>query len=294
VEAPVLREGLLRVATEYARATQETFAGHSLERYIRLDLPRIVQDACSHGTQLCTLGSAGKGNWASVPWVALLEPKLTSSAHEGFYVVYLFRAGMDGLYLSLNQGVTGLRSRWGEAARRDLQERGGKLRTLVPDSPSQFDAVGRIDLDAPRRIQRPRFYESASVIARYYPMSALPQEAELRQDLDELVVYYEQLVAHPITGSLFRAAPVQRADALVQDRGIESAVLTAGREVVFEIVARAEGRSLRVSRLVGETDPAVRIGWYGRSADGAGPEVEEYVDIPHALLADLVRALERH
>ena len=46
------------------------------------------------------------GNWAQLPWIAIFNPKITKSAQSGYYIVYLFREDMKGVYISLNQGVT--------------------------------------------------------------------------------------------------------------------------------------------------------------------------------------------
>ena len=51
-------------------------------------------------------GSPGMGNWAQLPWIAIFNPNITNGAHSGYYIVYLFREDMEGVYISLNQGVT--------------------------------------------------------------------------------------------------------------------------------------------------------------------------------------------
>ncbi len=51
-------------------------------------------------------GSAGQGNWADVPWIAVFDKEITTSATIGYDIAYLFRADMSGVYLSLNQGWT--------------------------------------------------------------------------------------------------------------------------------------------------------------------------------------------
>ena len=47
----------------------------------------------------------GMGNVANVPWVAILDGRETKTTTKGIYVVFLFKADMTGLYLTLNQGV---------------------------------------------------------------------------------------------------------------------------------------------------------------------------------------------
>ena len=42
-------------------------------------------------------GSAGQGNWAVGPWVAIFDARVTDSAQNGYYPVYLFREDMRGV-----------------------------------------------------------------------------------------------------------------------------------------------------------------------------------------------------
>ena len=73
--------------------------------------------------------SVGHGEWARVPWVALLDDRETTSTQRGVYGVFLFREDMTGAYLTLNQGVTDLKKQSGAAAGLQLlRERAAALR----------------------------------------------------------------------------------------------------------------------------------------------------------------------
>lgn len=50
--------------------------------------------------------SVGKGNWARVPFISILDDRETNTPQRGVYCVFLFRADMSGVYLTFNQGVT--------------------------------------------------------------------------------------------------------------------------------------------------------------------------------------------
>jgi hypothetical protein len=52
--------------------------------------------------------SAGKGVWASVPWFALLDKRITTSTQRGVYIVLLVAQDLSCAYLTLNQGMTEL------------------------------------------------------------------------------------------------------------------------------------------------------------------------------------------
>jgi MrcB-like, N-terminal domain len=50
--------------------------------------------------------SVGQGNWASVPWIAVLHPAVTNSTQEGVYPVLLFHPDMESVEVTIAQGVT--------------------------------------------------------------------------------------------------------------------------------------------------------------------------------------------
>ena len=64
--------------------------------------------------------SVGQGNWATVPWIALLNTKITRSTQEGIYVVFLIATELDRIFLTLNQGTTNLVRELGQ---REAQKR---------------------------------------------------------------------------------------------------------------------------------------------------------------------------
>jgi hypothetical protein len=53
----------------------------------------------------------------------VLDDDVTSTAQEGFYVVYLFAETLDRVYLSLNQGVTAHVDRFRKRARHSQRSR---------------------------------------------------------------------------------------------------------------------------------------------------------------------------
>ena len=80
--------------------------------------------------------SVGQGNWASVPWIAVLLPAVTSSTQEGVYPVLLFHPDMENVEVTIAQGVTKLKQTLGRPqAYERLEDRAvrlrGELRTLL-------------------------------------------------------------------------------------------------------------------------------------------------------------------
>jgi 5-methylcytosine-specific restriction protein A len=85
----------------YAEARSKPFAGHSLADFIRHGAAEAVKDALDElGAGLVVEGSAAAGNWAAVPWISVFDPPVTTSATQGYYVVYLFHATDSVVHLS--------------------------------------------------------------------------------------------------------------------------------------------------------------------------------------------------
>ena len=100
-----IRETLDAIASGYENARKEEFSKHPLAGIIRKNLPIALKTTSSFSNNLILKGSAGQGRWAEVPWCAIFNPLITKSAETGYYVVYLFDAKNDKIYLSLNQGT---------------------------------------------------------------------------------------------------------------------------------------------------------------------------------------------
>jgi MrcB-like, N-terminal domain len=54
-----------------------------------------------------------------VPWLAVLDEDVTTTAREGLYAVYLFAEPLDHVHLSMNQGVTAHYERLRDLSGRD-------------------------------------------------------------------------------------------------------------------------------------------------------------------------------
>jgi 5-methylcytosine-specific restriction protein A len=124
-----LHETLRTIITDYSKATSEPFASHPLAAFIRQDAAKTVEAALGDlSAGLLVEGSAGAGNWAAVPWISVFDPAITTTATQGYYVVYLFHTTDAVVHLSLNQGTTKVREESGARAREILQDRADLMR----------------------------------------------------------------------------------------------------------------------------------------------------------------------
>ena len=71
----------------------------------------------------------GQGNWAGVPWIAVLHPRETNTTQRGIYPVLLFREDLSAVEVTIAQGVTELNQTLGRRqAYVELDRRSEQLR----------------------------------------------------------------------------------------------------------------------------------------------------------------------
>jgi 5-methylcytosine-specific restriction protein B len=147
---------------------------------------------------LRVVASYGKGNWATIPWVSLLDSRETTSTQRGTYVVYLFREDGQGVYVKLAQGVTDTQKVHGAGAYKVLGERAAFLRREVTSlSEKGFDLSGKSDLGTTHQLAK--MYEASTIAAKYYPVGSIPADEILVADLEAMLVAYEHLVTSGAT-----------------------------------------------------------------------------------------------
>jgi 5-methylcytosine-specific restriction enzyme A len=135
-------------------------------------------------------GSAGAGQWAAVPWIAVFDPIVTDSATRGYYVVYLVHATEPVIHLSLNQGTTATRAEFKEQTREVLTERALLMRRRLRDFSGRLpvDAI-QVGTDG----QLPADYVAGHSMGVTYSASNLPSDLILQADLKTIVAAYKAL-----------------------------------------------------------------------------------------------------
>ncbi|QVJ01223.1 DUF3578 domain-containing protein [Nocardiopsis eucommiae] len=129
-------------------------------------------------------GRDGTGLKTEVPWTRVYLPERSPHATEGWYLVYLFSAKGDRVYLSLSQGT----SRWTGAefsprGHDELAKRVAWARPLLKELCLQRDdLVEDIDLQSVKSKVAPG-YAAGNVIAIEYDRHDMPPERALIEDL---------------------------------------------------------------------------------------------------------------
>lgn len=99
----------------YNCRTTQIFAGNSMGNVFKRLIVEYLKALPFIDPNIYIIkGSIGQGNWANVPWVSIYDKRITTSAIEGVYIVYLLSEDGEILYLTLNQGVTKLIKKLGD------------------------------------------------------------------------------------------------------------------------------------------------------------------------------------
>lgn len=181
---------LEKVLKEWNGATGEAFSGHPLANFFRGELKATVKSLV-FGDDFVVQASAGAGNWANVPWVSILDLRLTQSTQEGVYPVYLFKADGSGVYLSLGFGTTKLKEIYGG---REAKNQARIIRESLRSSIAELGEWSE-HVVLKSNTSLGQSYEWASAGAKYYPKENLPEDGELKEDLESLLKIYSQVGA---------------------------------------------------------------------------------------------------
>jgi hypothetical protein len=145
-----IRDAIQGILKDYGAAKKRQFRGNDP---INLPFSEITSrlaasaEIASH-PNLRVEFAFGKGNWAAVPWLAIMDRRLTTTTQEGVYCVFLFRQDLSGVYLTLNQGVTRIYTELGtKKAKERLVQTSESLRPALANLTAQgFSLNDAIDL----------------------------------------------------------------------------------------------------------------------------------------------------
>lgn len=174
----------------YRSAKKSAFAGNVLARKFRGEFPRIIESLLQgSGNRYKISASSGKGNWTDCPWIAILDKLVTETPQSGYYPVFLFKADMTGVYLSLNQGITDVRDIYKKNAKNVLKRRAEDFR-LKLNAP--FEYLNAIDLRSDTN--NARLYEAGNILAKLYPIDSFPDADSIKKDIFEFIGLYNKLI----------------------------------------------------------------------------------------------------
>ena len=188
-----LREKFLTVLNEYLQARTERFAGHKMGSFVRNEMTtEITRLPFIDHSQYVVTGSVGQGNWAAVPWLAIMNKDITTSTQRGYYIVYLFSEDMERLYLTLAQGVT-------ETSKEEMQ----KIKEEIREQIHMSQKVKKDDEIFLGTSSKAKGYANSTAAYIAYDVNKMPSEKELVEDLEEMLRYYEGFIAYKEEGTKY-------------------------------------------------------------------------------------------
>lgn len=180
-----IRHCLLKIMTEYLSAKRETSGGHPLGQFVRNDVPKeFLKLPFIDGEKYIVSASVGMGNWAFVPWIAIMNKSVTATTQKGYYIVYLFSENMEMVYLTIGVGVT-------ETPKDEMAKINEEIRELVPAS-NKIKKDGNIELGESKKAKD---YALSTAVYIPYTVDNMPEEEELAADLKEMIEIYENYIS---------------------------------------------------------------------------------------------------
>ncbi len=199
----LIREVLDGILKNYLKEKNTEFKDNLLANHIRTDFLDPFNDLLlNYKDRYLCVGSSGQGKWADCPWIGLFDAIITTSAQNGYYLVYLFDKNMNGVYLSLNQGVTEIKQEYKRKAKEILLIRSENFRRSL-----NFKEKDNIKLVLNSTSSNPKLYECGNILATYYDAWNLPSETILEQDLKRFLRYYQDLVSSDSTALMDENVP---------------------------------------------------------------------------------------
>ncbi|MEW4104661.1 DUF3578 domain-containing protein [Bacillus altitudinis] len=77
-----------------------SFKNHEMGNHLRNVIKNMIaEEAELDENRFFIVGSVGQGQWTEIPWISIFIRDITTTATTGYYVVYLFKADMGGVYI---------------------------------------------------------------------------------------------------------------------------------------------------------------------------------------------------
>ncbi|MBO6701103.1 MAG: DUF3578 domain-containing protein [Pseudomonadales bacterium] len=203
----LIREALEEIAGGWStyKDLQTVDSSKPIHELVVETLPNILLSKLKDSSYIKVQGSTGLGNITAAPWVATFDTRITRSAAQGYYVVYLYSVDMQSLFLCFGLGATQFNEAFTrkadvyaamEAARERLFE------VVVRHLPNRLNnrlEAGDIDLGATTSNKLHRDYERGNVFSLKYELKNLPSEEELIEDYGAIVSFMRRVVEDPLT-----------------------------------------------------------------------------------------------
>ena len=185
----MLREFLQNISEGLSDGIPNFYTENPLAISIREDGKRIIESLLpDHYSDYKVEGSAGRGRWADIPWVAIYNCSITDKASQGYYLVYLIPNSSNKIILGLAQSFQEAEKEFGKDSNQNLDKQAEIMRMKIPEFESLFSSsIPKIEISG--RLN----YRNGHVYHLEYDSKNLPSEEELISNLHNMLDAYETL-----------------------------------------------------------------------------------------------------
>jgi hypothetical protein len=184
----------MRILENYETQKRTDLKENRFAAYVRNEPSRVIIDTAHIDTSKYEIhSSVGQGNWAEIPWIAVFDKDISTSAKKGYYIVYLFCSDMSGMYISLNQGWTYFRDQYGiKQGRREIAALSKYWKQILSSTLDDF-SFDEIDLRIKKGSVLANGYELGHICGKFYSRDTLPSSDTLADDLRNLIGVFREL-----------------------------------------------------------------------------------------------------
>ena len=194
----MLRDTFQKISNEFTQAINEPYVGHPLANYIRNSAPKILKEYIPQEFNFYkTKGSCGQDKWSNNrgAWIAILDPKITTGASKGYYLVYGFPVGTSEFVFGLSQGYFEaekiFKNKWEDA----LEQSAELMKLKIPDKYSHGFKSGQPVFSNLDKQSKDKGYRVGYSYHKIYDGDNLPSEEALRKDLVNMCYAYNSVAS---------------------------------------------------------------------------------------------------
>tara|TARA_R110002020_G_scaffold332627_1_gene548046 strand:+ start:2126 stop:3379 length:1254 start_codon:yes stop_codon:yes gene_type:complete len=205
-------------------------ADHIVYNNIVEILPAEFNKALSNKEDFIIKGSLGQTQVASIPWIVIRNEKVSSSAQNGFYVVYLFSRNAKYLYLSIALGVEQFKQRFGERKKtiKIIKDAANKLKShtkIYNINPSvhydEMDLYQKEDISFIRDFKHSGMdsvmsYEAGSIFTKKYDLQKEISNEDFNEDFINYIKAYELMINNKVISTYIETY----AESIIDDKEI--------------------------------------------------------------------------
>ena len=182
-----LKQSLLEFVRSFLSDKGRTVdASKDYYQLIKDEIPTVIKNHLNN--DYLVVGSAGRGNKTTYPWICIFNKAITKSAQRGLYIAILFRSDLSGFYISLNQGITNFKEKFKSKRHYYAEEVAKYFRSQITSQTFRLYSINLLS----KKSDLGYSYERANIFAKYYEMNKLASYS-LFDDLTEMSTIYDTI-----------------------------------------------------------------------------------------------------